>query len=359
MPLRARTLLGPGPSNPYPEATVALGEPLLGHLDPEFLADPGRDVRPAAAGLRDARTGHPAALGDRVRGHGGGVRQHRRARATTSSSASNGRLRRAHGRRRLAVRGLRGAASSTSGVSRSTPPACWTSHPSPKLIAAVHAETSTGVLSDRRAAGGRQGRCRCCCADCVTSLGGVPVELDAWGVDPAYSGTQKCLGVAPGSRRSRSRPGVGAADREAAELVPRPGHARRVRRRGRGLRGADLPPHRPDRHGRLAARRARPDPRGGAGRRPRAARRGGPAAARGAGRAGAGAVRRRGVPAAGADHRACARGRGLGRRPQGTARALRPRDRRGSGRLRGHRLAHRPDGSERHRRTRWCWCWVR
>jgi aspartate aminotransferase-like enzyme len=37
MPLRARTLLGPGPSNPYPEATVALGQPLLGHLDPEFL----------------------------------------------------------------------------------------------------------------------------------------------------------------------------------------------------------------------------------------------------------------------------------------------------------------------------------
>src|SRR4051812_28753895 len=37
MPLRARTLLGPGPSNPYPEATVALGQPLLGHLDPVFL----------------------------------------------------------------------------------------------------------------------------------------------------------------------------------------------------------------------------------------------------------------------------------------------------------------------------------
>src|ERR687890_2247747 len=37
MPLRSRTLLGPGPSNPYPEATVALGQPLLGHLDPVFL----------------------------------------------------------------------------------------------------------------------------------------------------------------------------------------------------------------------------------------------------------------------------------------------------------------------------------
>ena len=37
MPLRDRTLLGPGPSNPYPEAVAALGYPLLGHLDPAFL----------------------------------------------------------------------------------------------------------------------------------------------------------------------------------------------------------------------------------------------------------------------------------------------------------------------------------
>lgn len=35
-------------------------------------------------------------------------------------------------------------------------------------------------------------------ADCVTSLGGIPVDVDGWGVDLAYSGTQKCLGVAPG-----------------------------------------------------------------------------------------------------------------------------------------------------------------
>jgi len=38
MPVISRTLLGPGPTNPYPEATVALAQPLLGHLDPMFLA---------------------------------------------------------------------------------------------------------------------------------------------------------------------------------------------------------------------------------------------------------------------------------------------------------------------------------
>lgn len=37
-PLVARHLFGPGPGNPYPEATAALGHPLLGHLDPAFLA---------------------------------------------------------------------------------------------------------------------------------------------------------------------------------------------------------------------------------------------------------------------------------------------------------------------------------
>src|SRR3954451_5490886 len=37
MPLSDRLLLGPGPSNPYPEVTAAFAQPLLGHLDPEFL----------------------------------------------------------------------------------------------------------------------------------------------------------------------------------------------------------------------------------------------------------------------------------------------------------------------------------
>src|SRR4051794_41386725 len=38
MPITDRLLLGPGPSNPYPEAVAALGRPMLGHMDPEFLA---------------------------------------------------------------------------------------------------------------------------------------------------------------------------------------------------------------------------------------------------------------------------------------------------------------------------------
>jgi alanine-glyoxylate transaminase/serine-glyoxylate transaminase/serine-pyruvate transaminase len=77
------------------------------------------------------------------------------------------------------------------------PEAVLEAHPHPKVIGLVHAETSTGVRNDVEAVAAGKGDALVL-ADCVTSLGGIPVEIDAWGVDVAYSGTQKCLGVAPG-----------------------------------------------------------------------------------------------------------------------------------------------------------------
>ena len=69
----------------------------------------------------------------------------------------------------------------------------------PKLAALVNGETSTGVYQPMdgigeavHEAGGLL------MIDCVTSLAGMPVEIDAWGVDVAFSGTQKCLSVPPG-----------------------------------------------------------------------------------------------------------------------------------------------------------------
>lgn len=69
----------------------------------------------------------------------------------------------------------------------------------PRIVAVVHAETSTGVLQDLTPL-------RPICdevgalllVDCVTSLGGHSVAVDAWGVDVAYAGTQKCLSCPPG-----------------------------------------------------------------------------------------------------------------------------------------------------------------
>jgi alanine-glyoxylate transaminase/serine-glyoxylate transaminase/serine-pyruvate transaminase len=70
-------------------------------------------------------------------------------------------------------------------------------HPSPTIIALVHAETSTGVRNEIGDLGDSKGDALLL-VDVVTSLGGIPVALDEWGVDIAYSGTQKCLGVPPG-----------------------------------------------------------------------------------------------------------------------------------------------------------------
>ena len=70
-------------------------------------------------------------------------------------------------------------------------------HPAPAVIAVVHAETSTGVRNEIAPLGRGKGEALLL-VDMVTSLGGIAVDVDGWEVDIAYSGTQKCLGVPPG-----------------------------------------------------------------------------------------------------------------------------------------------------------------
>jgi alanine-glyoxylate transaminase/serine-glyoxylate transaminase/serine-pyruvate transaminase len=69
-----------------------------------------------------------------------------------------------------------------------------------KLLALVHAETSTGVLQPGIAeiAAAAHDNGALLVMDTVTSLGGMPVEIDAWGVDVAFSGTQKSMSAPPG-----------------------------------------------------------------------------------------------------------------------------------------------------------------
>jgi alanine-glyoxylate transaminase/serine-glyoxylate transaminase/serine-pyruvate transaminase len=69
----------------------------------------------------------------------------------------------------------------------------------PRAVAFVHAETSTGVCQPvENLARAAHETDALVVLDCVTSLAGLPVELDRWGVDAAYSGTQKCLSCPPG-----------------------------------------------------------------------------------------------------------------------------------------------------------------
>ena len=72
-------------------------------------------------------------------------------------------------------------------------------NPSVKALAFVHAETSTGVESDAAALCKlAQEHGALSIVDAVTSLGGIPVRVDAWGADAVYSGSQKCLSAPPG-----------------------------------------------------------------------------------------------------------------------------------------------------------------
>ena len=140
-------------------------------------------------------------------------------------------------------------------------------HPSPAIIAAVHAETSTGVESDIAALGAGKGDALLL-VDAVTSIGGIEVKADGWGVDIGYAGTQKCLGVAPGLAPFTINDRAFERRVEKPYRYLRPGNAGWLRRRGRRQGAADLSPHRADRDGRVAARRAQPHPDEGPRRRP-------------------------------------------------------------------------------------------
>jgi alanine-glyoxylate transaminase/serine-glyoxylate transaminase/serine-pyruvate transaminase len=88
-------------------------------------------------------------------------------------------------------------------------------HPAPAIIAVVHAETSTGVRNDIEPLGRGKGDALLL-VDMVTSLGGIEVAVDGWSVDIAYSGTQKCLGVPPGLAP------LTVSERALARMVERP-----------------------------------------------------------------------------------------------------------------------------------------
>ena len=190
-----RILMGPGPGNPYPEVIEAFGRPVLGHLDPDFIAllDETNDR------LRQVfRTDNPLTFPVSATGSAGmeATFVNVLGPGDTVVVGVNG----AFGERMCDV-----AARCGTEVVRVEAPwgaaidpqALLDAHPNPKVIAIVHAETSTGVRNDIEPLGVGKGDALLL-VDCVTSLGGIPLEIDGWGVDLAYSGTQKCLGVPPG-----------------------------------------------------------------------------------------------------------------------------------------------------------------
>jgi alanine-glyoxylate transaminase/serine-glyoxylate transaminase/serine-pyruvate transaminase len=195
-----RTLMGPGPSDVSPRVLEALGRPTLGHLDPAFVAmmDEVKELlryafrtqnaltmpvsAPGSAGMETAFV-NLVQPGDKVIVCQNGVFGGRMKENVERSGGTA-----------IMVQDPWGRAVDPDKVRDA-----FKANPDVKILAFVHAETSTGAQSDAATlAKIAQEYGALTIMDCVTSLAGTPIELDAWGIDAAYSGTQKCLSCVPG-----------------------------------------------------------------------------------------------------------------------------------------------------------------
>jgi alanine-glyoxylate transaminase/serine-glyoxylate transaminase/serine-pyruvate transaminase len=217
----ARLLLGPGPSPVHPRVMRALGAPVLGHLDPELL----RLLDETRILLRGAfRTSNELALA--VSGTGmagmeavlGGLLEPGDRLVVCAAGFFGNRMAELAGRMGVEVRKVE---KEWGEVFAPDEVEAVVAEAEPKAVAIVHAETSTGALQPMEGLGEIARRHDALLiVDCVTSLGGVPVLLDEWGADAAYSGSQKCLGCPSGMAPVT----LSARAREALKARKRPAH---------------------------------------------------------------------------------------------------------------------------------------
>jgi alanine-glyoxylate transaminase/serine-glyoxylate transaminase/serine-pyruvate transaminase len=197
-----RILLGAGPSNSHPRVLAAMIAPTVGHLDPAFL----KVMEEIGELLRYAwQTDNEFTIA--VSGTGSSGMEAAFANVVEPGDRVLVGVNGYFGRRMADIAGRYGAdvRCLEAGWGEAFTPdeirAGLEAH-RPHVLALVHAETSTGVLQPLA---GVADLCRerdcLLLVDTVTSLGGVPLFVDAWGLDIAYSGSQKCLsapsGVAP------------------------------------------------------------------------------------------------------------------------------------------------------------------
>ncbi len=195
-----RTLMGPGPSDVNPRILEALSRPTIGHLDPAFIQmmDETKLLlqqafltsneltmpvsAPGSAGMETVFT-NLLERGDRV--------------IICQNGVFGGRMKEnveRCGAEAIMVEDLWG---STIDIDKAEQ--ALRDNPDAKALACVHAETSTGARSDVGVLCGLAAKYDCLSiVDAVTSLGGIELQVDEWGIDAIYSGTQKCLSCVPG-----------------------------------------------------------------------------------------------------------------------------------------------------------------
>lgn len=195
-----RILLGPGPSPVPARVLQAMAAPTLGHLDPEYLAimdetrerlrqvfQTSNDLTMAVSGTGSA--GMEACVVNLIEPGDEAI--------VCINGVFGGRMMDVMERSGATVHAIEVPWGET--FPEEMIGKALEQHPKAKVLGIVHAETSTGAhqslegLSQHVHDAGAL-----LLVDCVTSLGGLPVEIDAWGIDAAYSGTQKCLSCPPG-----------------------------------------------------------------------------------------------------------------------------------------------------------------
>lgn len=195
-----RTLMGPGPSDVSPRVLSAMARPTIGHLDPEFIRmmDEVKEMlqvlfktsspltmpvsAPGSAGM-EACFVNLVEPGDKV--------------IVCQNGVFGGRMKEnveRFGGEAILVQDDWGKPVDLDKVEKAL-----AENDDVKALAFVHAETSTGVRSDAESLCALAQKYGCLSiVDAVTSLGGIDVDMDGWGIDAIYSGTQKCLSCPPG-----------------------------------------------------------------------------------------------------------------------------------------------------------------
>ena len=195
-----RILMGPGPSDVSPRVLAAMSRPTIGHLDPVFvnLMDEMKELlkyafqtqneltmpvsAPGSAGMETCFV-NLVEPGDKV--------------IICQNGVFGGRM------KENVERSGGVAVMVQDDWGRAVDPQkledALKAHPDTKVVAFVHAETSTGALSDAKTLVALAHKYNCLTiVDAVTSVAGVALKVDEWGIDAIYSGTQKCLSCTPG-----------------------------------------------------------------------------------------------------------------------------------------------------------------
>jgi len=195
-----RTLMGPGPSDVNPRVTAAMGAPTIGHLDPAFvgLMDEIKVLlqyafqtsneltipvsAPGSAGMESCFV-NLLEPGDKA--------------IVCQNGVFGGRMK--ENVERLGAEAIMVQDDWGKPVDPQKVEDALKANPDAKLVAFVHAETSTGARSDARTITELAHKYDALSlVDSVTGLAGIELDVDGWGIDAIYSGTQKCLSCPPG-----------------------------------------------------------------------------------------------------------------------------------------------------------------